>query len=173
MKGWTIPRVATALALVVWTHAASAGGLIGRTVPPYPDGLVEQQGSCISGGPEHAQVCDYGIAVLGKAPTRDGETPKPLYVIGQRMIDSREDRPHWRVTDAVKPPRLRRGYMLETASCRLDGDSQLSVIAAIVRYGEDEYSSDVIWSRRLDTATGRLLPVKAGRIECVNPAAGI
>ncbi|TXH73206.1 MAG: hypothetical protein E6Q88_05585 [Lysobacteraceae bacterium] len=166
-------RAVVAILLAAWISPVLAGGLIGRTVPPYPSGLTEQQGSCISGGPGHSHVCDYGIAVLGKAPVRDGEIAKPLYVIGQRMVGNHKDRPRWRITDAIKPPRVKRGYLLEIASCRLDGDSELSVIAAVVRYGEEEYSSDVIWSRRLDMASGRLLPVKAGRIECINPAAGI
>lgn len=153
--------------------AARTGDLIGRTVPPYPNGLIEQQGSCIAGDAGYEHICDHGIAVLGKPPAREGELSKPLFVVGQRMVDKQGDDHRWQVTDAVKAPALKRGYLLETTPCRFGGRREETVIAAVVRYREDrETSTDVIWARRLDPASGRLLPIP-GRIECANPAAGI
>src|SRR5262245_41342665 len=38
-------RLLCVLALLTWT--ADAADIVGSTVPPYPDGLVEKQGACI------------------------------------------------------------------------------------------------------------------------------
>ena len=49
-------KLATVLAAVI-PAAAFADGLVGSTIPPYPDGIVHEQGACIAD-------CDFSIGIL-------------------------------------------------------------------------------------------------------------
>ena len=50
--------------------AALADGLVGSIIPPYPAGLVNEQGACIA-------ECDFSIGILEDASS----TPKSLFGI--------------------------------------------------------------------------------------------
>ena len=39
--------------------SVTAADLVGRVMPPYPAGLDELGGSCVSDSVEPARVCDY------------------------------------------------------------------------------------------------------------------
>lgn len=168
--------VLVALVLPALSAVASdridGSSLVGKTLPPYPAGLDELQGTCIAGGDGIAHVCDYAISVLGLRASDPERQPVARWVVSSRNLDRAARQPSWFVTDAVAAPKPRAGYELQIASCRVDGVDAPNVIA-FVRHRDDEVSRDVRWARRYDLATGKLLPVDAGRVDCINEAAGV
>lgn len=113
------------LLLSLLTTVAGAAELVGSTVPPYPDGLIDQSGACIaqSRGLEHE--CDYSIAVLANS---DG---KPSVLIGARLKErGNQQKPIWIVTDGLPYPALPEGYLLAIATCQVDGKDDETIIAA-------------------------------------------
>ncbi len=150
--------------------ASGAAALIGKTVPPYPDGLEEASGSCVAGGEGLEHACDFGLATIGDRAA-SGEV-SVRYVLASRNIDTAAKQPQWEVTDAVDAPNIDTGYSLQIADCRLNGANGSSLVA-VVRHGDKEYSSDVTWARRFDTATGKLSEISLDGVDCVNPGAGI
>jgi hypothetical protein len=149
---------------------SGAAALIGKTVPPYPDGLEEVQGICVAGGTGLEHVCDFGLAAIG-SPVPEAE-PSIRYLLASRNADPAAQLPLWQVTDAIDVPQIQTGYGLQLGSCRRDSNDQADV-AAIVRHGDAEYSSDVTWARRFDTATGKLIEIPAQTVDCINPGFGI
>jgi hypothetical protein len=80
------------IALTMHAAVASSAGpngdtLVGRTVPPYPAGLDELQGTCIAGGPLPAQVCDYNLAVIGRFAVDPALAAAPTHVLALRNVD--------------------------------------------------------------------------------------
>lgn len=148
------------------------GNLVGKMMPPYPDGLDELQGSCLSGGPDRTQICDHSIAVLGHRPSDPARTPVSRWIVSARNLDREARQPRWFVTDAVAAPKPRAGYDLQIASCRIDGTEAPNVIA-FVRHREDEISRDVRWAWQYDLAAGELAPVDVKRVDCINEGAGL
>jgi len=150
---------------------AGAAALIGMRVPPYPDGLLDIVGSCIPGGEGLDHVCDYGMTVLGRGD-RDAGTAQGVYLVGSRNTDTAADSPVWEITDAVDMP-VSDGYQLQIADCRIDGQPSRGV-AALVRHGDGgEYSADIAWARRYDTASGKFVETGDAKVDCVDPAAGV
>jgi hypothetical protein len=162
-----------ALAAVFPTVVLAAdGGLIGKTLPPYPTGLDELQGVCIAGGPSLDRICDYGLQVIGRPAIDPNRAATPLQVLAARNLEPDADQARWRVTDAVAAPKPRKGYELQLSSCRLDRVDGAPIVA-FVRHGDREYSRDVLWARRLDIASGKLQPVAIKRVDCVNEGLGV
>lgn len=149
---------------------ANAAALVGVRVPPYPGGLIDIVGSCIPGGEGLEHVCDYGISVLGQGD-RDAGTAQGVYLVGTRNTDPAADMPVWEITDALDMPAAD-GYVLQIADCRVDGQPLRSV-AALVRHGGEEFSTDIAWSRLYDTATGKFVEAGSAKIDCIDPGAGV
>lgn len=160
------------LALVPVAVAAAEGGLIGKTLPPYPAGLDELQGVCIAGGPSPDRICDYGLQVIGRHATDPNREATPTQILAARNLEPQAGQARWRVTDAVPVPKPRKGYALQIGSCRLDRADGAHIVA-FVRHGEREYSRDVLWARRLDIASGKLMAVAIKRVDCINEGFGI
>jgi hypothetical protein len=161
---------ATATPVVSGPVSAEALALIGRTVPPYPDGLGELQGGCVPGGDTIERACDFGLAVIGDNVGEDSATAR--YLIASRNTDSAAETPTWQISDAVDAPALAAGFELQLLGCRINGEDDSGLVAA-VRYGEDEYSSDITWARRYDTASGKLADVPLDQVDCGNPGYGV
>ncbi|TXI50891.1 MAG: hypothetical protein E6Q50_02725 [Lysobacter sp.] len=151
-------------------EVGDAASLIGRTLPPYPQGMSEVQGVCVPGGEQPERICDYGMAVLGREAT-DG-TAVGVYLIASANTDPDAKQPVWRVTDALDAPRAEGGQELQLGGCRLDGDVRNEIVA-LVRHGDQEYSADVAWAKRLDIASGKFLAVELSRVDCVNAGYGV
>lgn len=150
--------------------ASGAVALIGKTVPPYPDGLEEASGSCVAGGDGLEHACDFGLATIGNR-TAGGEL-SVRYLIASRNTGADAKQPQWEVTDAVDAPDIDSGYNLQIVDCRFNKAAAPGVVA-VVRYGDVEYSSDVTWARRFDTATGKLSDIPVDGVDCADPGAGI
>ena len=54
--------------------SVTAADLVGRVMPPYPAGLDELGGSCVSDSVEPARVCDYSVGVLASPAAADGDS---------------------------------------------------------------------------------------------------
>ncbi len=150
--------------------AAGAAALIGLTMPPYPKGLTEVQGVCVPGGEAPERVCDFGLAVLGREFAE--RSPANVYLVASRNADPEAQQPQWTITDALDTPAESAGRELQLGGCRLDGELRSDVVA-LVRHSDNEYSSDITWVRRLDTATGKFAEIELKRVDCINSGYGI
>lgn len=149
--------------------AGDAAALIGRTVPPYPQGLSEAQGMCVPGGEQPERICDYGLAVLGRETAE--RTLSNVYLIASANAEPDAKQPLWRVTDALDAPAAQ-GHELQLGGCRLGGELRNDVVA-LVRHGNAEYSADIAWAKRLDITSGKFIAVELARVDCVNAGYGI
>ena len=82
MGAW--PALLLSLAL---PQLAVAVELVGKTMPPYPDGLREVGGACLSDSTDAGHVCDYSIGLLADANADPDAEPLMRYVIAGRMAD--------------------------------------------------------------------------------------
>lgn len=145
--------------------ADPAAALVGRTMPPALDGLVEIAGACVG---EPAAPCAVGVATLapdaGAAATR---------IVARTSAGEADGVPRWTVTDALVAPDMPEGASLEIAGCRVDGIAAPTVVA-VARFTDGAgFSDDILWSRRVG-ADGRFAPVADGTmVDCADPAAGL
>ena len=167
-----VVAVAVAAFALAFGATAAEGGLVGKTLPPYPAGLDELQGVCIAGDPSPARICDYALQVIGRLSTDPDRAATPTLVLASRNIEPGAAQARWRVTDAVAVPKPRKGYELQIGNCRLDRVDGAPIVA-FVRHGDREYSRDVLWARRLDIASGRLLAVAIKQVDCLNEGLGV
>ena len=163
--------MAASLLAVAWTMPAMATGLIGRVVPPYPDGLASRQGSCVTDTPGYEHVCDYGLALVEDAGG------KPRYVVAEQSLGHAAKQPRWRVLDVIPHPELAADEYLALGACRLQGapaDGPDPAIVAVVGFGGDvEWFDDVRRAWRLDFAQKRLVGMPVAGIECANEGYGL
>lgn len=165
--------LAAMLPFVLFASPARAGegSLVGLDMPPYPDGLRELQGTCLSDSDDPARVCDYGIAVLGTMDEPDVDAV-PRHIVAQRSLGRDGDLPRWRITDAVPYPQTGKDYWLQIGTCRVDGKDDGNV-AALVRHADAEYSDDVTRAWRLDFGSGRLQDIDPASVDCLNEGLGV
>lgn len=146
-----------------------ASGLVGRTVPPYPDGLQDIGGSCLSDSSDYDRVCDYSIGLLAEAADDADAEPAPRYIVAARLAGRDGQQALWEITDAQPYPKVGEQFHLQTGSCRVDGHDD-GMLAAVVRQDPaHEFLTEVAWARRLDLASGKFVPA-AGKVDCINEA---
>jgi len=150
--------------------SADIAALIGQRLPPYPDTLREIAGTCVPDGPELARVCAFSLATLGR-PASDGAALVRA-VVAARNVDPTADKPTWEVLDAIDAPSAEPDQTLQIGDCRLDGVDALEIVA-LVRHGEQEWSSDVRWARRFDRIDGQLHDIDPKRVSCHDIGAGV
>ncbi len=173
MKTSCVFAVALVLALGGATSAAGAQSAppsasafgddwIGYVVPPYPSGWSELSGSCIGSG---ADPCQHSITVIADAQS------------GMRMILGMEAARHfgqsplWRIVAALEPDSLfDRSLDVVHGTCQ-EGDAADGTIVAVVRHENREWlPAREAW--RFDVANGRLVPLRAAGVRCVNEGFG-
>lgn len=149
----------------------TASDLVGQVVPPYPEGLDELGGSCVSESSDHARVCDYSVGVLASRPADDAQEPVSRFVIAGKMAGRDGDRARWEITDALPYPGGKRGYYLQFGTCRVNGQDDPRV-AAIVRQndGAQEWLKDIAWAGRLELPAGRFTALDVKAVDCINEA---
>ena len=163
MRAW--PALLLSLAL---PHTAGAVELVGKTMPPYPGGLREAGGACLSDSTGTGHVCDYSIGLLADA---DAE-PVMRYVTAGRLAGRDGPLASWTITDAQPYPKVAKGFYWQAGTCRVDkvGDDK---VIAVVRQGlEQEYLGDVAWARRLDLESGKFRAIDPARVDCINEGYG-
>lgn len=160
------------LALATLPMAAGAVEMIGKTVPPYPEGLRDVGGSCLSDSTDPAHVCDFSIGLLADAGTDPGAEPVLRYVVAGRMAGREGPLALWKITDAQVYPKAGKGYFWQAGSCRVDKVNDGKVIAVVRQGAEQEYLTDVAWARRLDLNSGKFSVIDPKRVDCVNEGFG-
>jgi hypothetical protein len=153
-------KVAAWLSMLV-PAAALAEGLVGSTIPPYPMGLVHNQGACI------VDECDFSIGILEDS----SGLPKTLFAA---RIAGHDDagRARWTITDAMPYPALPEGYFLAIATCQSDGKKDEAIVAA-VRLAETEWLEDVIWVRRYAVGSAKFVEHPGRAVRCLNEGWGL
>ena len=167
-----MPARVALLILAMLPMAARAVELIGRTVPPYPDGLQDVGGSCLSDSTDPAHVCDFSIGLLADADADPSAEVAPRYVVAGRMAGREGPLALWKITDAQPYPKAGKGYFWQAGSCRVDGADDAKVIAVVRQGAEHEYLTDVAWARRLDLKSGKFSVVEPSRVDCINEGYG-
>ncbi|WP_454829263.1 hypothetical protein [Pseudoxanthomonas wuyuanensis] len=162
--------------LLVVSGAGWASELIGRTVPPYPDGLQDIGGSCLSDSSDYERVCDYSIGLLAGTVAAEAEMevgaeaePVPRYIVAARLAGRDGQQALWEITDAQPYPKVGERFHLQTGSCRADGNDDGKLAAVVRQDPTHEFLTDVAWARRLDLASGKFVPV-TGKVDCINEA---
>lgn len=166
-----LARVAP-LVLAVLPMAASAIELIGKTMPPYPPGLRDIGGSCLSDSTDPAHVCDFSIGLLADADADPNAEPVPRYVVAGRMAGREGPLALWKITDAQAYPKVEKGYFWQAGSCRVDKIDDAKVIAVVQQGSEQEYLTDIAWARRLDLNSGKFSVIDPKRVDCINEGYG-
>lgn len=146
---------------------------IGRVVPPYPDGLKSNTGTCV--GPMGAAstpetVCARNIGTIDSADDRT------LKFYAGEFAGRSGNEARWRITDVVSYPKLRRGEYMSVATCQRDGVQDAGLIAivdtAVDNASEQETFQAVRWAMRLDRHTGKFVTVPATSVRCANEGYG-
>ncbi|NDK38258.1 hypothetical protein DT603_05310 [Pseudoxanthomonas gei] len=167
-----MPCLAALMALAMLPAAAAAVELVAKTVPPYPAGLRDVGGACLSDSTDPAHVCDFSIGLLADAAADPGREPVLRYVTAARLAGHDGLLAQWHITDAQPYPTTGKEYSWQAGSCRVDRVDDAKVIA-VVRQGADEpYLADVAWARRLDLKTGKFLFLDPARVDCINEGFG-
>lgn len=171
MRAW--PALLLSVAL---PQMAGAVELVGKTVPPYPEGLREVGGACLSDSSDPGRVCAYSIGVLADAdvdpgPGPDAE-PSMRYVTAGRLAGRDGPSALWKITDAQDYPRVAEGFFWQAGTCRVDRIEDANVIAVVRQDLEQAYLTDVAWARRLDQKSGKFAVLDPARVDCVNEGYG-
>ncbi|MET0892352.1 MAG: hypothetical protein ABWY01_02150 [Pseudoxanthomonas sp.] len=171
-----MPGLGALMTLALLPAAAGAVELVGKTVPPYPAGLRDVGGACLSDSADPAHVCDFSISLLADAAAEADADPRlePVlrYVIAARLAGRDGLLAQWHVTDVQPYPTTGKGYFWQAGSCRVDRVVDAKVIA-VVRQGADApYLADVSWARRLDLKTGKFSVLDPTRVDCINEGFG-
>lgn len=165
-------RIAAMLVLATLPMAAGAVELIGKTVPPYPEGLQDVGGSCLSDSADPEHVCDFSIGLLADAGTDSNAEPVLRYVVAGRMAGREGPLALWKITDMQPYPKVGKGFFWQAGSCRVDKVDDAKLIAVVRQDTEQEYLTDVAWARRLDLKSGKFSVVDPVRVDCVNEGYG-
>ena len=167
------PRPAAARWLAAAARAAAGGAwaggtpmLIGKVVPPYPDGFRSNTGSCVGVGTGIDQLCARSIATL------DDDEDRTVQLLAAQFVERVGDQPRWRITDAVPYPALRRDELVAIATCQRNGVDDTGVVAIIDTGADGASELDMLpavrWAMRLDRGTGKFLRVTPSTVRCYN-----
>ena len=167
MRAW--PALLLSLAL---PQTAGAVELVGKTMPPYPGGLREVGGSCLSDSTDAGHVCDYSIGLLADASADPDAEPVMRYVTAGRLAGRDGPLALWKITDAQTYPMVAKGFFWQTGTCRVDKVGDPRVIAVVRQGLEQEYLTDVAWARRLDLKSGKFAVVDPAHVDCINEGYG-
>jgi hypothetical protein len=167
-----MPTRIALLVLAMLPMVADAVELIGKTVPPYPEGLQDVGGSCLSDSDDPEHVCDFSIGLLADASTDSSAEPMLRYVVAGRMAGREGPLALWKITDVQTYPKTGKGFFWQAGSCRVDKVDDAKVIAVVRQGAEQEYLTDVAWARRLDLKSGKFSVIDPARVDCINEGYG-
>ena len=144
------------------TSVAHAEELVGKRVPPFPDGMYEGGGSCIGVGSEHP--CQRSVSVLMSSKGKK---------IGfyAAVSDGRDEKgsAYWIVTDVMPYPKVNKGHNLVWGGCRYDGVGDDSVVA-VVQNSKRPWLHAAGWAFRVDDTSGKFIKLDTMHVDCVNTA---
>lgn len=160
------------LLLMMWSCKAGAVDLIGRTMPPYPEGLQDVGGICLSDANVQGHVCDFSIGFVGDAGTDPELEPLVRYIVAGRLSGRDGMKALWKITDALPYPDVAKGFSWQAGNCRVGQVADGKVVAIVKHNAEQEYLTNVAWARRLDLSSGKFEVVDPARVDCVNEGYG-
>jgi hypothetical protein len=144
------------------TSTARADELVGKRVPPFPDGMYAGGGSCIAAGTK--DPCHLTISVLMSANGKE-------MGIFASVSDGRDElgTRFAIVTDIIPYPTVKKGYHLEWSSCRYSGVEDEAVLA-VVKASKQQWLRAADWAYRVENASGRLIKLDPKYVDCYNTA---
>lgn len=164
LAGKAVPAAAQASA------PAPAASWIGRVVPPYPDGLKSNTGSCVGSGSSPEQICARSIGTLD-----DAEDHSVKFYAGE-FAGREGNEPRWKITDVMPYPKLKRGEYVSVATCQRDGVDDPGLVAIVDTAVPDAAAQEMFearrWAMRLDRDSGKFVEVPPASVRCYNEGFG-
>ncbi|QIL19965.1 hypothetical protein [Thermomonas sp. HDW16] len=143
-----------------------AHGWIGKAVPPYPEGVEQQQGSCIGdgagGGPE--RICHHMVSVVfdPQSKLRTLLVVQELPHFGKNSIGI--------VTDAFEPEELDdAAWQVSVGACQQTGQDDGRIVAIVKPHDVEWLGARRAW--RVD-GEGRMQTLPAKGVRCRNEGYG-
>ena len=163
-------RIVSALALMLVVGGTSAQerahGWIGKAVPPYPEGVEQQQGSCIGdgagGGPQ--RICHHMVNVVfdRQSKLRTLLVVQELPHFGKNSIGL--------VTDALEPEELDDAALqVSIGTCQQAGRDDGRIVAILKPHEAEWLAARRAW--RVD-GEGRMQALPAKGVRCRNEGFG-
>ena len=167
-----VARTILLMLLLAWSWMAAGVELIGKTMPPYPEGLQDVGGICVTDPGGQGRVCDFSIGFVGDAGADPALEPLVRYIVAGRMTGRDGGKALWKITDALAYPKVAKGFSWQAGSCRVGKVADDKVVAIARHDNEQEYLDVVAWARRLDLATGKFQVVDPASVDCINEGYG-
>jgi hypothetical protein len=152
--------------LMLFASSAFAVDLVGKVVPPYPEGTDSRSGSCVGQALGPGRTCDYAIGTLSEDDFEE------IAILAQRKTGESDGKAIWIVTDQIPWPLMEENEHLSIGTCRLNGES-ISPLTAVVKVSDSEWFAATGWARSLNLETGKFEEVNASNIECINEGWGL
>jgi hypothetical protein len=148
--------------LLALTCAVRADELVGKRVPPFPEGMSQGGGSCIALDTQDS--CRQMVSVLMSAAGKE----MGIYA---SVLDGRDEsgKPFVIVTDVVPYPKVNKGYHLDWSTCRYDGVEDGALIA-VVKDSKQTWLRGAGWAYRVEKASGKLSKLDSKHVDCYNTA---
>jgi hypothetical protein len=165
-------RPVSLLLLMMLSWKAGAVDLIGRTMPPYPAGLEDVGGICLSDASVPGHVCDFSIGFVGDAGADPELEPVVRYIVAGRLSGRDGIKALWQITDALPYPKVAKGFSWQAGNCRVGQVIDDKVVAIVGPGDKQEYLNNVTWAWRLDLSSGKFQVVDPASVDCINEAYG-
>jgi hypothetical protein len=160
-------RLAAILLAAATVGLSFAGELSGIHMPPYPEGLVQHDGSCIRMDQRLESSCPYEFGIL-----EDGaRIPRVIYVARLEGRDS-SGKPKWVVLDSFRVPKLPVGYRVALAECSKNGTVDATIVAVVRRDNYKGWLDAVLIAKRFDLAKGTFSDLSLKGVRCKNVGMG-
>ncbi len=158
----TVSVVISILALV-----GCATDLIGRKVPPYPDGMFAQSGACITQHLGYERMCEYSIGLL------QSNKNEFIGVLAKKSLrNTKDDLNNWVVTDQLPYPEIDKGFWLAFGECKVRGLLDGTVVA-VVKDSDTEYQQANDWAWKVDLESGKFVKINPKDVICLNEGWGV
>ncbi|MHA6692905.1 hypothetical protein [Devosia sp. A449] len=153
---------AAVVATLAFTIPVNAAELVGAIVPPYPNGMLSDMGTCI---PMEEDFCAYSIAALNE---QDGSVSA---VLGQKLLDHAEGIPSWEIIASLDVPEQAEGQLWAFEECYVDDVPDPSVIGLVRAKDMDGWlqTEDTLWAVRFDVRSNQLIQLDSAHVKCVLP----
>ncbi|MDH5445942.1 MAG: hypothetical protein OEY52_10315 [Gammaproteobacteria bacterium] len=151
---------------IFFSASAYAENLIGKVVPPYPDGLKSRQGACISVELGDNKFCDYAVEELQEIGK------KPHTIVIKKQIGRKGKKAIWKITDQIDYPEIRKGEYLTFAGCKVNNVFDQTVMA-VVSFTESQFHKATSWAAIVNLKSGLVTKIQPNGIECDNAGWGV
>ncbi|OPX56427.1 hypothetical protein SAMN02745127_01922 [Oceanospirillum multiglobuliferum] len=152
--------------LIVLIVSGCSSTLIGKSVPPYPEGLETKHGACIAHALGRDRFCEIAVGDLRKV----GKEPFALIV--QREIGRSGKNAIWQVTDQISWPKQVEGTYVSLGVCNRNGVIDHSIIAVVIQ-SEEQWHLAAGWAMKVNLENGKFSPISPEGVKCENEGWGV